>query len=167
MKQPINPITPKEPMSNKRPNHAPRYRTRSDLIVENRELQRSVEVGKQLLASCFRSKKKFETQAAARPRCYACDEFAVGARDRRPEGGKLELACARHCEGGPSAIDSGGLRRIGDVLELDRNCELGESGERGIVTEIDGPYMTLVFPNRSADHREVSTGADYAYLRNV
>lgn len=31
-------------------------------------------------------------------RCYACDGVAVGTRDRRPEGGSLETACARHAE---------------------------------------------------------------------
>lgn len=30
-------------------------------------------------------------------RCYA-DARAIGARDRRPEGGKVEQACARHAE---------------------------------------------------------------------
>ena len=29
-------------------------------------------------------------------RCYACDARAVGVRDRRPEGGVVEAACARH-----------------------------------------------------------------------
>lgn len=32
-------------------------------------------------------------------RCYACDARASGTRDRRPEGGKLEQACARHADG--------------------------------------------------------------------
>lgn len=31
-------------------------------------------------------------------RCYACDAPACGVRDRRPEGGSLEAACARHAE---------------------------------------------------------------------
>lgn len=31
-------------------------------------------------------------------RCYACDERPVGLRDRRPEGGDLECACARHAD---------------------------------------------------------------------
>jgi hypothetical protein len=30
--------------------------------------------------------------------CYACDGRAVGLRDRRPEGGRMEKACARHAE---------------------------------------------------------------------
>ena len=33
------------------------------------------------------------------PTCYACDAPAIGVRDRRPEGGKLEHACKRHQEG--------------------------------------------------------------------
>jgi hypothetical protein len=32
------------------------------------------------------------------PRCYACDGAPVGVRDRRPEGGRVELACTRHAE---------------------------------------------------------------------
>jgi len=31
-------------------------------------------------------------------RCYACDANAVGIRDRRPEGGDVEAACARHAD---------------------------------------------------------------------
>ncbi len=30
--------------------------------------------------------------------CYACGAKAVGLRDRRPEGGEVEPACARHAE---------------------------------------------------------------------
>lgn len=61
------------------------------------------------------------------------------------------------------------LRRMLEVLELDRNCELGEQGERAVVAEVDsdGACITLLFPSRSADRREVRTGADYAYLRSV
>lgn len=33
-------------------------------------------------------------------RCYACDARAIGTRDRRPEGGELEQACARHMDAG-------------------------------------------------------------------
>jgi len=32
------------------------------------------------------------------PVCYACDAVPAGTRDRRPEGGRLEVACARHAE---------------------------------------------------------------------
>ena len=32
-------------------------------------------------------------------RCYACDSTKiVGIRDRRPEGGKVELGCSRHAD---------------------------------------------------------------------
>ena len=32
-------------------------------------------------------------------RCYACDsKDAIGVRDRRPEGGMVEAACARHAD---------------------------------------------------------------------
>lgn len=37
--------------------------------------------------------------ASRLPTCYACDNAAVGVRDRRPEGGKLEHACKRHTDG--------------------------------------------------------------------
>lgn len=30
--------------------------------------------------------------------CYACDAHPVGLRDRRPEGGRLEMACGRHAD---------------------------------------------------------------------
>lgn len=30
--------------------------------------------------------------------CYACDGAAIGFRDRRPEGGRLEHACERHAD---------------------------------------------------------------------
>jgi hypothetical protein len=30
--------------------------------------------------------------------CYACDDTAVGVRDRRPEGGMIEAACRRHAD---------------------------------------------------------------------
>lgn len=30
--------------------------------------------------------------------CYACDEPAIGVRDRRPEGGSVEAACERHAD---------------------------------------------------------------------
>ena len=33
-----------------------------------------------------------------RDTCYACSGKAVGVRDRRPEGGSLESACARHAD---------------------------------------------------------------------
>lgn len=38
--------------------------------------------------------------SAIADRCYACDARAIGTRDRRPEGGQLERACARHADGG-------------------------------------------------------------------
>ena len=58
-------------------------------------------------------------------------------------------------------------RYLHEVLELDRDCELGEGGERAVVTELDGIYMTLVFPNRPTARREVHTGSDYLYLRSA
>jgi len=32
--------------------------------------------------------------------CYACGACATGLRDRRPEGGEIEMACPRHAEPG-------------------------------------------------------------------
>ncbi len=58
-------------------------------------------------------------------------------------------------------------RRVSEVLELDRDCDLGNLGERAVVTVVDGRHMTLVFPYRVAERREVRTGVDYAYLREV
>lgn len=31
-------------------------------------------------------------------RCYACDSRAIGTRDRRLEGGRIEAACVRHAD---------------------------------------------------------------------
>lgn len=31
-------------------------------------------------------------------KCYACSAKPVGLRDRRPEGGELEIACTRHAD---------------------------------------------------------------------
>lgn len=33
-----------------------------------------------------------------RSKCYACSGRTVGVRDRRPEGGEVEPACARHAD---------------------------------------------------------------------
>jgi hypothetical protein len=51
------------------------------------------------------------------------------------------------------------------VLELTQDCELGQRGERAVVTEIvNGRYMTLLFPGRALTERWVHTGLDYRYL---
>lgn len=39
-----------------------------------------------------------ELSARVIGRCYACDAKVVGVRDRRPEGGEVEMACARHAD---------------------------------------------------------------------
>lgn len=58
-----------------------------------------------------------------------------------------------------------------EVVELVRDCDIGEKGERAVVINLvhDGYwYMTLLFPNRDAKrNREVKTGADYQFLRSV
>lgn len=54
----------------------------------------------------------------------------------------------------------------GVVVGLDRDCELGTQGERGVVISVQGKYMVLVFPYRSYS-REVRTGTDYEYLKVI
>jgi hypothetical protein len=54
----------------------------------------------------------------------------------------------------------------GMVVSLDRDCELGQEGERAVVMDVDGAYMTLVFVERSKD-RKVRTGTNYSYLKVV
>ena len=56
-------------------------------------------------------------------------------------------------------------RFVGEVVELSRDCELGQEGDRAVVTALVGRYMTLTFPDRAPDCRAVHTGADYKYLR--
>jgi hypothetical protein len=56
-------------------------------------------------------------------------------------------------------------RFVGEVVELSRDCELGQEGDRAVVTAFAGHYMTLTFPDRAPDCRAVHTGADYKYLR--
>lgn len=55
-------------------------------------------------------------------------------------------------------------RELHEVVLLTRDCEIGRTGERAVVIELVGHYMTLLFPDRSVDLRIVRTGADYAYL---
>lgn len=60
------------------------------------------------------------------------------------------------------------MRTPGDVVELDRDCELGNRHERGVVVTVDGLYMTVVFPYRNKDSdRVVRTGCDYCYLKAI
>lgn len=58
-------------------------------------------------------------------------------------------------------------RFVGERVVLTRDCEIGQSGEHAMVTEIDGIYMTLDFIFRITGDRIVKTGADYKFLRNV
>lgn len=72
-------------------------------------------------------------------------------------------------------------RYVCEVVEVTCTCEIGVAGERAVVTDIDGKYMTLVFTGELRDaaaqqHRPtqwrtkariVRTGTDYAYLRHV
>lgn len=56
-------------------------------------------------------------------------------------------------------------RFVGEVVEISCNCELGPEGDRAVVSALEGPYMSLTFPDRAPDLRIVHTGADYKYLR--
>lgn len=56
-------------------------------------------------------------------------------------------------------------RFVGEPVELSRDCELGQEADRAVVTALDDRYMTLHFPDRAPDCRDVHTGADYKYLR--
>lgn len=59
-------------------------------------------------------------------------------------------------------------RKLHEVIELTKKCELGDEGERAVVIHLEGKYMTLLFPNRAMKYtREVHTGADYLYVRKV
>ena len=57
-------------------------------------------------------------------------------------------------------------RFAGEVVVLDRNCEVGQVGERAVVVSLDGIYMTLCFFERASNDRKVNTGADYRFLRS-
>lgn len=52
-------------------------------------------------------------------RCYACDAKPLGLRDRRPEGGDLEVGCDRHADPTilvyPACIYCNGTIRKGSV----------------------------------------------------
>lgn len=60
----------------------------------------------------------------------------------------------------PSAMQRTAKRFVGEVVELSRNCELGQEGDRAVVTSLAFPYMSLTFQDRV-----LHTGADYKYLR--
>lgn len=59
------------------------------------------------------------------------------------------------------------VRRLGEVVALTRDCELGVEGERAVVLALEDNTMTLVFPHRPDDRRRVRTGADYRYVKAV
>lgn len=54
----------------------------------------------------------------------------------------------------------------GEVLEVTQSCAVGDCKERCVVLSVEGPYMTLAFPNRDK-HRLVQCGSDYLYVRVV
>lgn len=60
------------------------------------------------------------------------------------------------------------MRAPGDVVELDRDCELGNCHERAVVVSVDDRYTVAVFPYRNkVNDRAVRTGRDYLYLKDV
>lgn len=58
-------------------------------------------------------------------------------------------------------------RMLWEVVEVTQDCEVGKAGERAVVVELDGKYMTMVFTARPAGTQKCSTGADYRYLRTA
>lgn len=56
-------------------------------------------------------------------------------------------------------------RFVGEVVVLDRDCELGQHGERAVVVELsrDGS-MQLCFVDRDLNRRSILTGSDYRFL---
>lgn len=59
-------------------------------------------------------------------------------------------------------------RQLHEVVEVTKDCELGEKGERAVVVYVGEEFMTLVFPNRAIKHtRKINTGADYTHLRRA
>src|SRR4029077_17634745 len=59
----------------------------------------------------------------------------------------------------PSTMQRTIKRFVGEVVELSRRCELGQEGDRAVVTSLAFPYMSLTFQDRV-----LHTGADYKYL---
>lgn len=61
-------------------------------------------------------------------------------------------------------------RFAGEVVKLDRTCDLGQEGERAVVVGLEQheqlSLMTLCFVDRDPEHRAVKTGADYRFLRS-
>jgi hypothetical protein len=58
-------------------------------------------------------------------------------------------------------------RELHQVVIVTRECEIGHEGERAVVIELVGHYMTLLFPDRAHSERIVRTGADYLYLHST
>lgn len=58
-------------------------------------------------------------------------------------------------------------RHVGEIVEVTRDCEIGQETELATVTDLDGPYMTLTFHRDTTQGRGlvVHTGANYKYLR--
>lgn len=50
-----------------------------------------------------------------------------------------------------------------DILQLTRDCELGQLGELRRVVSVDGPYMTV----RDQNDRLTHTGRDYAFATKI
>lgn len=71
-------------------------------------------------------------RGVARPVCYACDAAPVGTRDRRPEGGGIEAACARHADPVVALpampIDVEHERRVDEAIA--KRAHVGEKRDR-------------------------------------
>ena len=86
----------------------------------DRDFHREPRRARQTSLPPFASHASFQGAAAPKSldatRCYACDARAIGTRDRRAEGGRLERACVRHADSlgaagvlhGPVGQPSGG-----------------------------------------------------------
>lgn len=92
-------------------------------------------------------------RGVARPVCYACDAVPVGTRDRRPEGGGIEAACARHADPVVALpampIDVEHERRVDEAIakRAQAVAEARRAGEMSGAKRI-GPRVTV---HRSCD----------------
>lgn len=53
--------------------------------------------------------------------------------------------------------------KVGDRLELSRDCELGQGDTIFVVETVEGPWMTIQF--ESDPESRIHTGRDYKFLR--
>lgn len=60
-------------------------------------------------------------------------------------------------------------RKLLEIVQVTRDCEIGKEGERAVVAHIsqDNLYMTLVFVNRAVPDHVVHTGSDYRFVKTT